>query len=85
MKFVVDQQVVAHSIRRDSTNVGILRKIKETTTQVQMIGETMEDNCLVQITFGTLPNSYKSFIQGVISHDEMMTFDKFSKKFLLEE
>jgi len=62
-----------------------LRKIKETTTQVQMIGETMEDNCLVQITFETLPNSYKSFIQGVINHDEMMIFDKFSRKFLLEE
>ncbi len=62
-----------------------LKKIKETTTQVQMIGETMVDNCLVQITFGTLQNFYKSFIQGVISHDEMMTFDKFSRKFLLEE
>ncbi len=26
MKFVVDQQVVAHSIRRNSTNVGIFEK-----------------------------------------------------------
>ncbi len=62
-----------------------LTKIKETTTHVQMIGKKMKDSSLVQITLGALPNSYKSFIQEVISHDEMMTFDKFSRNFLLEE
>jgi hypothetical protein len=61
-----------------------LRKIKQTTTHVQMIGK-MKNNCLVQISLGALPNSYNSFIQGVISHDEMTIFEKNSLRKLLEK
>jgi hypothetical protein len=35
----------------------------------------MEDNCLVQITLGALPNSYKSFYPKSVQSYEMPTFD----------
>jgi hypothetical protein len=76
LKLVVDQQVVAHLIRRNNINVGIFEKNQRNYYPCANYWKKMKNNCLVQIILGALPNSYKSFIQGVISHDEMMIFDK---------
>jgi len=72
------------SIRMEETCliVDFLKKIKEITTQLVNIRKMLQKNELVQIKFNILPKSFESFIQVVRGGNQMLTFDKFSTRYI---
>lgn len=72
------------SIRMEETCliVDFLKKIKEITTQLVNIRKMLQKNELVQIKFNILPKSFESFIQVVLGGNQMLTFDKFSTRYI---
>jgi hypothetical protein len=46
------------------------------------VGDPMDDANVIQIMLNALPNNYGSFIQFVISQDEVSSLEKISRKLL---
>ncbi len=63
--------------------IDFLKQIKEITTQLANIGETLEESSVDYVQ--SLLEFFESFIQVVLSRDQMPTFDKLSTKLFLEE
>lgn len=59
--------------------------IKDVVTQLASVGEVIQEEKMVQVMLGALPNSSESFIEGLLTQDQLPSFGNLVGKLLLDE
>ncbi len=59
--------------------------VKETTTNLVLVGKLIEKIKVVHVVMNVFSQSYESFIQSIIVRDELLGLAKLMGKFMLEE
>ena len=59
--------------------------IKDVVTQLASVGEVIQEKEMVQVMLGALPNSSESFIERLLTQDQLPSFGILVGKLLLDE
>jgi hypothetical protein len=59
--------------------------IKETTTNLALVGKIIDKTKVVHVIMNDFSQSYESFIQSIIVGNELLGLEKLMGKFMLEE
>lgn len=67
-----------HSLNLDEVGpiVDFINSVKELQMQLHRVGEVIFKSITVQIVLDALPNNYESFVQSIVTLDELPFFEK---------
>jgi hypothetical protein len=61
----------------------LVKSVKEIVMQLATRGEITQDVMVIHIILNALPSSYETFVQTIITQDQLPSFDKLTSKLLL--
>jgi hypothetical protein len=61
----------------------LVKSVKEIVMQLATRGEITQDAMVIHIILNALPSSYETFVQTIITQDQLPSFDKLTSKLLL--
>lgn len=61
----------------------LVKSVKKIVMQLATRGEIIQDVMVIHIILNVLPSSYETFVQTIITHDQLPSFDKLTSKLLL--